>query len=142
MAIAGVAGLAAWIGLRLDETVPAGTDATVLCLLGTVLMLSQLGVQGRGSRWLAWRPLVALGEIPYGVYLWQQLFLGPHINGFTAIRTFPVGLLATFTVAGCSYWFLEKPLLRLKDRRFHTPITNRSASLEQPVVMVRLYRAV
>ena len=112
-------GLVAWVGLRLGEVVYPGTDSTVICMLAVVLILSQVGVQGRGSRWLAWRPLVVIGQISYGVYLWQQLFLGPPIPGFERIRTFPIGLAATFAVAAVSYLCLELPLIRLKDSRFH-----------------------
>ena len=65
-----------------------------------------------------WPPLVAVGRISYGVYLWQQLFIGPRIHGFVGIRTFPLSLLATFVVAGASYWCLERPILKLKDRYF------------------------
>ena len=119
LAAAGVAGLAAWVGLRLWAVMYPGTDATVVSLLGLILILSQIGVRPRGRGWLAWGPLVVIGQISYGVYLWQQLFLGPRIPGFERIRTFPVGLLATFAVAGISYRFLERPLLRLKDRKFH-----------------------
>jgi peptidoglycan/LPS O-acetylase OafA/YrhL len=118
LACAGAVGLIAWVGLRLSEWVYPGFDATVVCLLGVVLILSQVGIQGRGSRWLAWRPLVVVGQISYGVYLWQQLFLGSLIPGFELVRTFPIGLVATFAVAAVSYRYLELPLIRLKDRRF------------------------
>lgn len=122
LAVAGVAGLAVWVGGGLNRVAYPGTDSTVVCLLGVALVLSQIGPHGRVSRWLAWRPLVALGQISYGVYLWQQLFLGPRIPGFQTVRTFPIGLLATFAVALASYWGLEKPLLRLKDRKFHKAV--------------------
>jgi peptidoglycan/LPS O-acetylase OafA/YrhL len=119
LAVIGAAGLAAWVGLRLDEDVYPGTDSTVVCLLGMVLIISQIGVQGIGSRWLAWPLLVVIGKMSYGVYLWQQLFLGPPIPGLERIRTFPVNLIATFAVAAVSYSCLERPLLRLKDRKLH-----------------------
>ena len=119
LAVVGATGLAAWVGLKLGEAVYPGIGSTVVCLLGVVLILSQVGVQSRGSRWLAWAPLVVVGQISYGVYLWQQLFLGPLIPGFDRIRPFPIGLLTTFAVAAVSYRYLELPLIRLKDRRFH-----------------------
>lgn len=122
LVILGVGGLAVWIGLRLNEVVYPGTDATVVCLLGVVLILSQVGAQGRVSRWLTWAPLVLIGQMSYGVYLWQQLFLGPLDPGFARIRSFPFGLVATFAVAAVSYCFLERPLLRLKDRMFHKEV--------------------
>jgi peptidoglycan/LPS O-acetylase OafA/YrhL len=119
LALAGVGGLGAWIGLRIDQAMFPGTDGIVVCLLSSVLVLSQVGSQNSGSGWLAWRPLVLIGQISYGVYLWQQLFLGPQIPAFEAIRTFPIGLAATFVVAAVSYYFLERPLLRLKEMRYY-----------------------
>ena len=122
LAVAGVAGITAWVGLRLNYKVYPGTDTTVVYLLGLMLVLSQIGARGRGSDWLAWRPLVMMGQVSYGIYLWQQLFLGPETQGFQTIRAFPVGLFASFAVAATSYWCLEKPILRLKDRKFHQQI--------------------
>jgi len=128
LAVAGTAGIAAWVGLRLNYLVYPGTDTTVVCLLGVMLILSQIGARGRGSDWLAWRPLVMVGQVSYGMYLWQQLFLGPSTQGFETIRAFPVGLLATFAVAVTSYWCLEKPILRLKDRKFHKQVGRAGSS--------------
>ncbi len=42
LAIAGVVGLALWIGLRLGEVVYPGLNATVVSLLGVMLLLSQI----------------------------------------------------------------------------------------------------
>ena len=115
----GTAGLGAWVGLRLGQFVYPGTDATVICLLGMILVLSQIGARDSGASWFAWKPVVRVGQISYGIYLWQQLFLGPPASGFQNIRAFPAGVLATLAVAMASYEFLEKPLLALKDRKFH-----------------------
>ena len=52
-----------------------------------------------------------VGPISYGVYVCQQLFLGPPVPGFENIRTFPLGVLTTIAVAVASYWYLEKPFL-------------------------------
>ena len=120
MTAVGIVGLAVWNGMRLGEVVYPGTSATVSCLIGVVLVLSQTGERGHVSNWLTWQPLVALGQVSYGVYVWQQLFLGPPAPGFENIRTFPLGLLATFAVAFASYWYLEKPFLKLKDLYPHT----------------------
>jgi peptidoglycan/LPS O-acetylase OafA/YrhL len=114
---AGATGLAVWIALGLGEKVLAGLDLTIIGLLGSALVLSQAGSPSRVSRWLAWRPLTMLGQISYGVYLWQQLFLGPPTT-LAFIRVFPIGLLATVAVATLSYLCLERPILRFKERHF------------------------
>lgn len=78
---------------------------------------------GGGASWccavLRWRVLTGLGQVSYGVYLWQQLFLGPPTAGMEWIRSNPlIGLTATAVVALLSYWCLERPLLRWKDRYY------------------------
>lgn len=118
LAIAGLSGLALWVGLNLNEVTYPGTGATVASLLGVILLLSQAGPTGWLSGLLTWKPLAALGRISYGVYLWQGLFLGPKSPGFQNIRHFPFGLTVTLLVSLVSFRFLEKPILRLKDRRF------------------------
>ena len=123
LTVAGIATWIAWVGFGLDRSTPYIAHSTVVCLLGIPLILSQVGVQSYVSRWLAWSPLVAIGQISYGLYLWHGLFMGPLVNGFQHIRVFPAGLISTFIVAATSYRLLELPLLRLKDRRLHAGST-------------------
>jgi peptidoglycan/LPS O-acetylase OafA/YrhL len=133
LAVAATAGIAGWVGLRLSKLVYCSTDTTVFSLLGVMLVLSQIGTRSRWN-WLAWRPFVWVGKASYGIYLWQQLFLGPSTPGFERIRAFPLGLLATFTVALTSYWCLEKPLLRLKDKKFHSQAGRAGSSAAAPAL--------
>jgi peptidoglycan/LPS O-acetylase OafA/YrhL len=133
LAIIVTVGLVAWVGLRLGQFVYPGTDATVIGLLGVILVLSQIGARGCGGSWFAWRPVVLVGQISYGIYLWQQLFLGPPASGFRSIRAFPVGLFATLAVAMASYEFLEKPLLALKDRKFHRVLVESGSELNDSI---------
>lgn len=57
------------------------------------------------------RPVVWLGTISYSLYLWQQLFVfGTHS------KPWYVGLLA-LGMASVSYYFIEQPMLRLRERR-------------------------
>ena len=118
--LTGVVGLVLWVGLQLGETVYPGFDATVISFFGVILILSQIGEQSVRSRCLAWWPLVSIGQVSYGVYLWQQLLMGPRIPGFEVIRLFPVSLVATFVIAVVSYQFLERPIIQLKNSRFHS----------------------
>jgi peptidoglycan/LPS O-acetylase OafA/YrhL len=67
------------------------------------------------------RPVVWLGKISYSLYLWQQLFAyGDHQRPWY-FALFAVGL------ASASYYFVEQPVLRLRDRK-------RSAELEAALV--------
>jgi peptidoglycan/LPS O-acetylase OafA/YrhL len=57
------------------------------------------------------RPVVWLGKISYSLYLWQQLFVyGTHSRPWYFVF-FAVGL------AGASYYLVEQPMLRLRERR-------------------------
>jgi len=46
--------------------------------------------------------------------LWQQLFLNPFRRNWTA--GFPQNLVLAFLVATASYYLIESPFLRIKDR--------------------------
>jgi peptidoglycan/LPS O-acetylase OafA/YrhL len=69
-----------------------------------------------GSRLLNARPLVAIGVMSYSLYLWQQLFLIQFRPPGSVLQTFPANLVAASACAAMSYWMVEKPFLRLKQR--------------------------
>lgn len=125
--VAGLVGLSIWVIFRLEERVYPGTDSTFASVLGLAFVLSQVGANGPITGLLKWAPLVGLGRVSYGVYLWQELFFGPRVNWFEHVRTFPLNLFLTIAVALASFFLLERPLLRLKDERFHRkpPIQSR-----------------
>jgi peptidoglycan/LPS O-acetylase OafA/YrhL len=54
-----------------------------------------------------------LGALSYSLYLWQQPFAHENIMG-----EFPIGwrLTAMVCFALCSYYFVEKPFLRMKEK--------------------------
>lgn len=66
------------------------------------------------SAGLSWPPLVAIGQMSYGLYLWQQLACYPLPGagyGFYAVT-----LAACFAGCWLSFRFLERPLTRLGAR--------------------------
>lgn len=66
------------------------------------------------GRLLNSRPLVWVGGISYSLYLWQQVFLCRyHTSWFT---TFPVNIGLAFAAAIGSYYLVEQPFLRLRER--------------------------
>ena len=72
---------------------------------------------------LAWRPMVVIGRMSYGLYLWHSpvswLTDPRHYEVLPILprpALFVVRVILTFTIAGLSYRFLEQPLLRLKHR--------------------------
>ena len=93
--------------------------------LATAVMLLQM--MTGPYRWmtaiLEWGPLVAIGRISYGLYLWHQpigwLSDPRHYEIVPAIARIPLLLVRfglTFAMAGLSYALIERPALRLKHR--------------------------
>jgi peptidoglycan/LPS O-acetylase OafA/YrhL len=82
------------------------------------------GLGGWPRRVLAWRTLAWLGLISYGIYLWQGgwvAWLTEHgARGWIASSPFLVltvtTLAGTVACAALSYYLLERPLMRWKQR--------------------------
>jgi peptidoglycan/LPS O-acetylase OafA/YrhL len=89
---------------------------------------------GLPRRVLAWRPLAWLGLISYGIYLWQQEvinFLFEHKvqdwipgSGFMVMGS--MAFVITVTIAALSYYLVERPILRFKDRGRRRPVNPRT----------------
>jgi peptidoglycan/LPS O-acetylase OafA/YrhL len=62
-----------------------------------------------------------IGVISYSLYLWQQMFTGAQ-----SLR-FPINIVSIIVCAELSYFLVERPTLRLRDR-----LMGRSASLGTP----------
>lgn len=96
----------------------------VTALLPFVILLAAFG-DGPLVRVLSWRPLVHLGVISYGVYLWHYPLLyilhGFGIEGWTAAVA---AAAATLIVCELSFRFVEAPALRLKDRLLSSEVRN------------------
>jgi len=65
--------------------------------------------------WLEWRPLVYLGEISYGIYIYQFVslpYLLPRIDGLGLglAGTVLIGFVATALMAAASFHLVEAPL--------------------------------
>jgi len=71
---------------------------------------------------LEWMPLVALGRISYGLYLY-------HVIVFVGLDAWPVAVrwLVAIGLAAASFQVWERPFLRLK-RRFARPVEGASAA--------------
>lgn len=84
--------------------------------MGAVLLIALVSA-GFGARFLASRPLLALGRSSYSLYLWHlpvlvasALLLTPHIGILAATA---IGLAVTSVVTWLSYSFVEAPVQRV-----------------------------
>jgi len=73
---------------------------------------------GPVGRALNFRPLMFVGTISYSLYLWQQPFLvqAPLREDTPVWFRFPLNLGLACVAALGSYYLIEKPFLRLRDR--------------------------
>lgn len=104
-------------------------------LLGLLIagMIALLLQPLRGFDWLASRPLVWLGEVSFGIYLWHfpvqrllpKLFPGIWSTPGGSALALLVCLLITLPLAAASYRWIEKPVLdwlsRIQYRRSNRP---------------------
>jgi peptidoglycan/LPS O-acetylase OafA/YrhL len=69
-------------------------------------------------RFLMWKPLVYVGQISYGLYLWHQL-INSTFSGLGSPQLSLIGILVrcavSLLIASISYIFIEKPILHYKD---------------------------
>jgi peptidoglycan/LPS O-acetylase OafA/YrhL len=73
------------------------------------------GPPGRVARALSWRPLVVLGAISYGVYLWHWpviVYLTPDRLGVRRIAAEALCVVVTLALALLSYRLVEQPVRR------------------------------
>ena len=96
---------------------------TLIDLFAGALILECIHTGSLLGKVLSWKPLRALGIISYGFYVYHDLlhdFYSDWAHRMSAQYAYPLTLLiafaATLLVATLSYRFIEKPLLRLKDR--------------------------
>ncbi|MCU7522185.1 MAG: acyltransferase [Ignavibacteria bacterium] len=67
------------------------------------------------KKFLTSKPLVWVGSISYGVYLWHDpVFEVMRYWGYSKLSILFSGSIITLGIASVSYYLMEKPLLRLK----------------------------
>jgi peptidoglycan/LPS O-acetylase OafA/YrhL len=136
-----------WIGLPRNLVLVEGGRAFARELLYSLaafcfLLPAVFGPQERGitRRFLQLRPIVYLGMISYGIYLWHQAFITKvHQWGGWADNPLPNGpflpvlipaLALTVVVASLSWYLVEAPLLRRKDRPVFSRARERARSAQ------------
>lgn len=93
-----------------------------LVAVAAVLVVAPVALEQRGAvaRVLSWAPLVWLGTISYGVYLWHWpvfLALNGERTGWTGLSLFGIRCAATVALAFVSWWVIEQPIRRWRPER-------------------------
>jgi peptidoglycan/LPS O-acetylase OafA/YrhL len=88
-----------------------------LCALAGAAVVAAGVCSGSGplNRVLSFRPLVLLGVISYGVYLWHfpiDVFVTPARVGLSGMPLMGLQLALTLVVASVSYLVVERPVMR------------------------------
>ena len=109
----------------------AFTESVDAIFLAWLLAASLTGVQSRYTRFLSWAPMVYLGKISYGVYVYHVFVIiiispllvpyGLSIDHFSVVRDI-ILFLMTITLASLSWHWMEKPFLTWKDSLATRPI--------------------
>ncbi len=90
--------------------------AFLLCSLASAAMIISVLAAPSGllSRFLSLRPLVLLGLISYGVYLWHfpvAVFVNSQTIGLSGISLLAVRFALTISVSAASFVLLERPVM-------------------------------
>ncbi|CAM4466832.1 O-acetyltransferase OatA [Mycobacterium basiliense] len=120
--VIGVAGLAVLTHFATGSVGEFRRGLLLAVAIAAVFVVAPVAIEQRGAvaRLLACRPLVWLGTISYGVYLWHWpifLVLNGERTGWTGLRLFGVRCAATIVVATASWWLIEQPIRRWRPAR-------------------------
>ena len=109
------------IGAQLYWGLPFGVvgvvaSATVqLTLVAVVIKILTEGRCALAQALCNFPPIVWLGRLSYSLYLWQTLFC--EVSGPGLLWKRPWCILAALAAAIASYYLVEQPILRLRERR-------------------------
>lgn len=135
-AASAAAGVALLLQFVPDSAWFAVLHRVALAILCAFLVLRCVeGLTGPAGQALTWRPLVYVGKVSYGVYVFHMFapdivgklltFAGLPHSGYRTPGGIALMFLVTFCLAAISWRFFEAPLNRLKS---HFPYTVRKAN--------------
>jgi peptidoglycan/LPS O-acetylase OafA/YrhL len=113
LALAGLVTIVLSVGGQ-DSLLYHGGFLLVAVLVALVIASLLKAPRGPVSRLFSLAPLVHLGRISYGLYLWHWpviLFLTSERTGLGGIGLLLLRLVTSLSIAELSYWYLERPIL-------------------------------
>jgi peptidoglycan/LPS O-acetylase OafA/YrhL len=138
--ISGYLALAMLCAVVLMPWFPAIHPARTLFMLFVLRPLLHLSIAGlvlhviRVPYWiLNWRPVVWLGQVSYSLYLWQELFCSNP-----ALHAGYLLILPALACACLSYYLVERPMLRLREKQAQKP--ERRAAIPPAIPAVEMAR--
>jgi peptidoglycan/LPS O-acetylase OafA/YrhL len=106
----------------------ATLDFSVALLFTWLVWRAALGTTGISQKVLEWKPLVYIGKISYGIYLYHNFMVWSFSKFFNVpdfgFRRFVFVTVTSVLVASCSWYALERPFNRMKDRFPYLPVKN------------------
>jgi peptidoglycan/LPS O-acetylase OafA/YrhL len=114
--------LARWMTtLGNDNAFLALAESFDAVFLAWLLVAAITGVTGRYSRILGWTPLVYLGRISYGIYVYHVfiiVLLSPVLvaDGLDVLTRSAILLTVTLALSSLSWHWLETPIIAWKNR--------------------------
>jgi peptidoglycan/LPS O-acetylase OafA/YrhL len=115
---------------RADSALYLGELTGIAVLVAIVIGGVALAPESAVGRILALPPLVAIGRISYGIYLWHwpvYRYLHESELGLGWWQTQLVRIAVTLGASTASYFILERPMLKLRHR-FDPPIPKHASS--------------
>jgi peptidoglycan/LPS O-acetylase OafA/YrhL len=131
-----------WVIARVEPgaRIPLLFGSTSAALM-FVWIIDRVSANARGTEWLAWRPLVYVGTVSYGVYLVHNFvprlttLVAPDVGSW--MYQHGAGPLAAITavsvaLASASWYLMERPVSDLKryfryGRSYRRPLAARTA---------------
>ena len=102
-----------------------------LVLLGTVLSPHQIIARFLELGLFRW-----IGRLSYSLYLWQQMFFSGHYYKPLGIwQSLPLNWIMLLGCAAASYYWIERPMMRLGHRLAPPATPGRAELVVNPVVV-------
>ena len=104
---------ALFLHIRGSYSITIGKTLELICV-AIIIIAAASASSPTLSAVLNWRPLTYIGVLSYSLYVWNPLFLNHEMHW--VINAFPLNFITLFAAAAFSYYLIERPVLRLKDR--------------------------